>query len=261
MYLIAEIGTNHNGNEKTAFKLVNAAAKSGAHAVKMNHWKADLLVSKNSDWYDRCKSLELSIDCLKLCADICHEEGIDFIVAPWSSELVEEAAEIADKLKIASGELTNNGLLQTCNFTGMSTILSTGMATDKEIDYAVDLLQPDAIMHCVSLYPTPIECVNLHRIEILKKAYDNWCRIGYSSHTHGVTDIFVAYAFGTKIIEKHFNVEGNNCVDDNISIQPMQVPKIISTLHIIDQMKVNTFGEDRINIKNLRRNSKTGLRE
>ena len=259
MYVIAEIGTNHNGKEQTAFELVNAAVKTGVQAVKMNYWKADLLADRSSNWYRRCKELELSISCLRLCSGICHDEGLDFIVAPWAPELVEEAYEVADKFKIASGELNYDSLLFACSKKNISTILSTGMATRKEILHATELLDPDVIMHCVSLYPTPYNHVNLKRIKNLQD--DFWyIDIGYSSHTEGIQDVLAAYVLGAKIIEKHFNILENRCVDEDISLSITCTKLMIENLKRIDSMMEDATGEDFINKSKLRRGG-SGLRE
>jgi len=261
MYVIAEIGTNHNGNSDTAILMVEAAAESGVQAVKMNHWDADLLVSKESWWYQRCKDLTLPWETLEECSQICGSMGIDFIIAPWAAHLVETASEIADKLKIASGELTNRQLLEACAANGISTILSTGMATDQEIDWAVNTLEPDVIMHCVSLYPTLPKQVNLQKIYHLQTMYGSMYKIGYSDHTVGTLACTAAYAMGAKVIEKHFNLENNPCTDQQISANPTMVKDLVNQLYLLDKMLQNSSGADRVKIPVLRRNSETGLRE
>jgi sialic acid synthase SpsE len=260
MYLIAEIGTNHNGDPDTAYRLVDAAVETGVNAVKMNHWDADLLVSKHSRWYQRCKNLTLPYETLKKCSLICNKAGIDFIIAPWSAHLVEESVEIADKIKIASGELTNDGLLQAVNLSGASSILSTGMATFEEINHAVDILQPDVLMHCVSLYPTKLEETNLTRIRKLYNEFQDWCRVGYSSHTGSILDIIAAYCLGAKTIEFHFNVRNNQCLDDEISFESIEVLPLVKKLKSIDTMLEDTTGVDLRMKDKLRRNPETGLR-
>lgn len=261
MYLIAEIGTNHNGNSETAFKLVNAAIEAGVQAVKMNYWKADLLVSKDSDWYQRCKDLELSYEVLKKCSIICQSAGIDFIIAPWSAQLVEESVEIADKLKVASGELTNDGLLQAIEITGISSIISTGMATMKEISHAIDLLEPDIIMHCVSLYPCPMDKVNIKRIDTLRRDYGDMYHIGYSSHSYYYLDKVVAYIKGALAIEFHFNIPNNKCFDNEISLLSDDVKMLFDMLNSIDKMYEKSDGSDFYMKEKLRRDPETGLRK
>lgn len=260
MYLIAEIGTNHNGDEALAMRLVAEAAKTGVQAVKMNYWKPDLLVSPTSEWYERCKQLTIEFGTLEACAQVCNQYGVDFIIAPWSHELVEESAEIADKFKVASGELTNQLLLEAIYETSVSSILSTGMATDAEVAWAVDILEPDTILHCVSLYPTPVDCINMPRFFALQKEYFDY-RIGYSSHTIGTLDKVLAYAMGAKTIEFHFNLLDNHAVDESISLYPQDVSNLIGMIQMCDKMNEEVYGTDVSMISTLRRDPRTGLRE
>lgn len=258
MYLIAEIGTNHNGSENTAIKLVRAAVEAGASAVKMNYWQTDLLTSKTSSWYERCKALELDYQTLVNCAGICYENDVNFIIAPWAAELVEDSAVISDKLKISSGELTNHKLLRSCRKTEKQTILSIGMATDNEILEAYHILNPQIMMHCVSLYPCPADKANLGRIKWLKENYP--AQIGYSSHVVGETDKIAAYTTGADPIEVHFNINGNVCVDDQFSFRPEDVRRVIYICNEIDTL----FKEARVAdwaMRNKLRRGKSGLRE
>jgi sialic acid synthase SpsE len=259
MYLIAEIGTNHNGVEAKAFRLVAAAAKTGVQAIKMNYWKADSLVHPSSNWYDRCKQLELEFGTLETCRQICQQYHKDFILAPWSAELVSEADELADKFKVASGELTNDKLLSAIYDTGVTSLLSTGMATNDEISKAVDILEPDVVMHCVSLYPCPINKINIKRINKLKKIYYDR-QIGYSSHTVGHLDKVAAFCMGANVIEFHFNIPENECVDEKVSLYSENVEELISMLKMIEQMEINSDFADYFMRDKLRRNLETELR-
>lgn len=259
MYLIAEIGTNHNGNEALAMRLVAAAAKTGVQAIKMNYWKADTLVHPSSDWYDRCKQLELEYGTLQACQQLCQQHGKDFIVAPWSAWLVEEVADLADKFKVASGELTNNQLLEMIYDTSITSILSTGMATNTEISKAVDLLEPDVLLHCVSLYPCPVDAVNIKRIDELRRIYYDR-KIGYSSHTIGTLDKVAAFSMGADVIEFHFNIPENNCVDEKISLFPADVDQLIRMLMMVEKMQKDSDDADLHMIPKLRRDSELGLR-
>ena len=259
MYLIAEIGTNHNGNEALAMRLVAAAAKTGVQAIKMNYWKADMLVHPLSDWYDRCKKLELEYGTLQACQQLCQQYGKDFIIAPWSVELVDDCEEIADKIKVASGELTNHTMLEKIYDSSITSILSTGMATNNEISKAVDLLEPDVLLHCVSLYPCPVDAVNIKRINELQRIYYDR-KIGYSSHTIGTLDKVAAFSMGADVIEFHFNIPENNCVDEKISLFPVDVDQLIRMLMMVEKMQQDSNEADLHMIPKLRRDSIMGLR-
>lgn len=261
MYIIAEIGTNHNGDPAVALDLIRSACTTGVQAVKMNYWEIDQLADKSSSWYERGKKLQLRIEVLYEAQDYCSLFDVDFIVAPFVTgwEALHRLATISNKFKIASGELTNRLLLNSCKALGMPSILSTGMSTMEEIRHAVSILSPETIMHCVSLYPTPYEHAGLGRIGTLRKVFPS-IDIGYSDHTVGTLACVAAYSRGCSTIEKHFNLVGNKCADSELSINEDEMKTMLRDFRKIDSMYTGFLPRDMISKSKLRRGP-SGLRE
>lgn len=234
LYVIAEIGVNHEGDVNLAKKLIEDAAESGANAVKFQTYKAELLTAKDSpSYWDTSKESTLSqyelfkkfdgfneTDYVYL-KDYCTEIGIDFSSTPFDLESVDWLSKIVPFLKIASADITNFPLIRKVASKNLPVILSTGAANKGEIQSAVDqLIQYGAseicIMHCILNYPTPLRNANLNMIKDLIINFPN-CTIGYSDHTEPSEDLLVlttAITLGAKIIEKHFthnkNLTGND---------------------------------------------------
>ncbi len=224
-YIIAEIGNNHEGDPAQAIELADAAMNCGVDAVKMQLFRADTLVDKDmlvppqaqgkhTTQWERLKSLELRWDVYEEILALCTVRGIDLIITPLDVDLVDDAACLADKLKVASGDLTYQPLLRAVKATGKPALLSTGMANHVEIDRAFMLLDPYAILHCVSLYPTPPHCADLGRIANLAERYPTRT-IGYSDHCIGIDACRYAIAAGAQIIEKHFTLTPHNPTGDH----------------------------------------------
>ena len=174
---IAEIGNNHNGNPTVALELVREALDAGASGVKLPLLRADLLVDKDmmppahandgKTWRERLQRLELPIDVLAQAREICGARNKLFVCTPLHESLVEQAAELAHMIKIASGDLTHKPILRKARrYAKNRTILSTGMASKEEITEAVDIARPQYLLHCVSLYPTPSSLANLGKIRL-----------------------------------------------------------------------------------------------
>ncbi|MBI3088220.1 MAG: N-acetylneuraminate synthase family protein [Candidatus Omnitrophica bacterium] len=223
---VAEIGSNHNGDFALACRLVEAAAKAGADAVKFQTYRGEALIlptvptlahaaGRHRTQLERFKSLEFSPWQWRELAQLAAAQGVIF----FSSAFDEESADLLDPLmpayKIASGDLTNAPLLRYIARKGKPVILSTGMATEEEIARALDDLRgvPTALLHCVSRYPTPIEAANLHSIPFLRRRFK--VPVGYSDHTLGIVACVGAAALGAVIIEKHFTLDKDQPLGDH----------------------------------------------
>lgn len=226
MYLIAELGTNHGGSIATAVQLALFATHSGVDAIKMQLFEADTLVSRKAETvahakgshktqYERMKSLELPDEAYEEVAHICYTAKKDFIISPFSVDLAHKASKWTSNLKVASGELTNAPLLKTVKEVGEWRIMSTGMADHKEINTAVEILQPQVLMHCVSLYPTLPWQANLMAIPGLKESFPK-LQIGYSDHTVGDLACIAATALGAECLEKHFVLQSDKASADRV---------------------------------------------
>lgn len=225
-YVIAEIGSNHNGDMDLCLQLIDAAADCGVDAVKFQSWSNTSLVSRgeyerNTTYSDTKKhfgSLEQMVEAYQFtpamhrqAAAHCRERGVAFMSTPFSQEEVDLLEQLGvGAYKIASMDVNHPLLLEAVARTGKPVILSTGMATLGEVESAVATLRRGgatdiALLHCVSIYPPDPDDVNLKNIPMLEQTFD--MPVGFSDHTIGVAVPLAAIALGASIIEKHFTVD------------------------------------------------------
>ena len=229
VFIIAEVGLNHNGDYQLAKESIIAAAKAGANAVKFQNFLTEDFLSdktilhtyKNGKdevtepLFDICKRSEFKTVWLPKLMNICDELGVIFLSTPTSENGVNDLILHGVKyIKNGSDYLTHLPLLKYMASTGATIIISTGMAEQEEIDDAVNtilLAQPDksklVILHCTSSYPTSPENVNLKKILTLQSRYK--VSIGFSDHTEGWESAVQAVALGAKVVEKHFTLDKN----------------------------------------------------
>jgi N,N'-diacetyllegionaminate synthase len=245
-YVIAEIGSNHNGDMELAKRLIDAATGCGADAVKFQSWSITSLISKaeyarNTKYTDKRKhfgTLEEMVERYRLTpeqhlelADYCAQRGICFLSSCFSPEEVDLLESLGvPAFKIASMDINYIGFLEYIARKGRQVILSTGMATLGEIEKAVDTLRengsgPIALLHCVSVYPPAHETINLRNIPTLQYTFD--VPVGFSDHTLGTAIPLAAIALGSCIIEKHFTTDkGMEGWDHAISADPEEMATI-----------------------------------
>lgn len=258
MFIIAEAGVNHNGDLKRALKLVDAAAKAGADAVKFQTFAADRLVTRLSpkakyqrettdpkeSQYAMLKKLELSLEAhreLKLRAE---KHDMVFLSTPFDPE----SADLLDELgvqafKLGSGELTDLPLLEHIARKDRPTILSTGMSTMAEVREAVMTLHEAglsevALLHCVSAYPAPVEDVNLLAMDTMRREFN--VPVGYSDHTEGIQVAVLAVACGADIIEKHLTLDRTlPGPDHRMSLEPKEFTTMVRDIRDAEKILGN----------------------
>ncbi len=275
IFVIAEAGVNHNGVFENAVKLVDEAKNAGADAVKFQTFITDNCLSKSiskADYqvnntgsgsqYEMVKSLELTFDEHKRLKGYCDLVGIDYLSTAFDFESLEFLTlELKlDKLKIASGEITNSPLLLAHAKTGCELILSTGMCTIGDIEYALGVIafglindssklpsevefsnaffskkgqelikSKVTILHCTTEYPAPFDEINLNAIETIQKAFG--LRIGYSDHSEGITVPILSVAYNISILEKHFTLDKNMEGPDHLaSLEPSELKVMIKSV-------------------------------
>jgi len=243
-YIIAEIGSNHNGDMNLAHKLIDAAVECGANAVKFQSWSPTSLISeeeydRNQKYNDSPKkhfgSLKEMVTKYYLreeqhfeLKEYCDKKNIDFCSTPFSIREVE----LLDKclvpfFKVASMDINNYQLLEKIAEKKKPVVVSTGMATLGEIDRAVELLynkgaEDIALLHCISIYPPAYEDINLNNIKMLQNTFD--LPVGFSDHTIGYSIPLASVALGACIIEKHFTLDKNlPGWDHEISADPSEL--------------------------------------
>jgi N,N'-diacetyllegionaminate synthase len=216
-FLIAEIGNNHEGNPDLAVKLVDAAVAAGADAVKVQLINPLRLVNRSdAQRIAQLSRFRLERDVFLELARRVRERGALFMASAFDCDTLQEWADDLDAVKIASGDLDFDPMLRVAAKCGKPVVLSTGMSTLSEIERAVGVFSAAlpsgvaakdrlAVLHCVSLYPTPLTLANLSAIAELRDRLG--LTIGYSDHTLGVTAATMALGLGARVIEKHFTLD------------------------------------------------------
>jgi sialic acid synthase SpsE len=228
VYVIAEIGGNHNGDPETAYKLVEEAAKAGASAVKFQTYEAEKLVHPSVEpvpivkkHYDtqleRFKSLELSWEVYEIIMQMCENLNIDFLTTPFDLGVLEKFEPYMPAIKISSGDLNYEELIHKSVISGKPVLVSTGMAEMDEIQRVAEIvpLEQLSLMHCVSVYPLPDDRVNLLAIKTMKEAWPE-LPIGYSDHSIGIDACLSAVTLGARIIEKHYTLDKSQVPGDHV---------------------------------------------
>ena len=256
VFIIAEAGVNHNGSIDQARKMIMAAAKAGADAIKFQTFRAETLVTKDAvkaDYqnrttdqsetqYEMLKKLELSYKDHVLLLKRCKENKIEFLSTPFDLTTIDLLVKIGiKKWKIPSGEITNLPYLRKIASLKQEIILSTGMADLDEIKNAINVFlnsgipfEDITVLHCNTQYPTPMGDVNLKAMETIKNIFPE-IDIGYSDHTQGIEVPIAAVALGATIIEKHFTLDKNlPGPDHKASLEPYELAAMIKAVRNIE---------------------------
>ena len=246
-YIVAEIGANHNGDMTLCRAMIDAARECGADAVKFQSWSKSSLISRAE--YDRNTAyvskqrnqptLEESVDQYQLSraqheeiSAYCRKTGVVFFSSCFSNAEVDMLESLdVPAYKIASMDVNHLPLLQYVAATHKPVILSAGMAMLGEVERAIGTLRaagsgPVAILHCLSIYPSPPAQVNLRTMDTWRSAFD--VPVGYSDHTLGLAISLGAVALGACIIEKHFTLDRTlEGWDHAISADPAELRAIV----------------------------------
>jgi sialic acid synthase SpsE len=241
LFVIAELGLNHNGSVPQALALVDAAAAAGASAVKLQTIEADRLVTAScpppshvtvGSLRDFFRQFELDEEAHRQVASRARRHGLAFMSTPFSDAAVDLLDRVGcDALKIASGDITNRRLVERAAATRRPLVLSTGMSDLGEICAAVDWAQAAGardlvLLHCVSAYPVPAGSENLAAIAELSRAFD--VPVGLSDHTTEPMAASVAVALGAAVYERHFVLDAESAgVDRAVSSTPAELQQIV----------------------------------
>lgn len=246
--LLAEIGNNHEGDPVLALEMVAAAAEAGVDAVKIQVINPERLINRSqAERIAQLSRFRLPRPVLSKMADLAKEKGVLFIASAFDLESLGSIAELVDAFKIASGDLDFRLLLSRSARMGKPIILSTGMGTLQEIQTALHtinanlpnghrLAQTVALLHCVSLYPTPLKEANLRAIETLRATFD--LTVGYSDHTLGIEAALISLALGARIIEKHFTLDKTRTSfrDHALSADPDDLRRLAAVVRNFDDL-------------------------
>lgn len=242
-FIIAEVGSNHDGNLQQAIRLIDIAAEAGVDAVKFQAFKADKLFNKvkNKDTVDKLEKLELPEEWYKELFDYTGKKGLIFLASVFD----EDSADLLDNLgivayKVASYELTHIPLLEYIAKRNKPIILSTGMANESEVKEAVECIysagnRQVVILHCVSQYPAEPENINLKSLLTLKRIFD--CPIGFSDHTETIYAPIAAVTLGAKVIEKHFTLDKSLPGPDHAyALEPEELKQMVTAIREVEKM-------------------------
>ena len=247
VFIVAEIGNNHEGNFDVAQELIRQAAKAGADAVKFQTFLPEYLAGGDKVRFERLKDFQFSYEQFSKLALVAQSEGIIFFSTPFDPKSADFLNEIQPIFKIASSDNTHWPFLQQIAHFGKPVILSTGMTTLSEISEMEKVIQivwkeqnydPGlALLHCVSSYPAPADQANLKAIKTLAKNFQN-CVPGYSDHTLGITAALSAVAMGSRVIEKHFTLDKNysDFRDHQLSADPTDMKELVTHIRELESM-------------------------
>ena len=256
VFIIAEAGVNHDGSIDNAYRLIDVAVEAGADAIKFQTFKAESLVSKNADkanyqkqntnesesQFEMIKKLELNVDAHKKLINYCNDKNILFMSSPFDHDSIDLLDELGLKIfKIPSGEITNLPYLRHIGLLAKQVILSTGMSTLKEVGDALSILidngtkkEDITVLHANTMYPTPMEDVNLNAILTIQKEFN--VAVGYSDHTLGIEVDIAAAAMGVSVIEKHLTLDNNmDGPDHKASLEPKDFIAMVSAIRNIEK--------------------------
>lgn len=221
IYIIAEVGGNHEGDFGKAKELLIDAAESGVDAVKFQVYTGDTLVNKKVDpsRVEHFNKFALSTDQYLELSTMCNDYSVDFIASVWNQDQISLFSDKMPFIKVGSGDLTAYQILKKITETGKPILLSTGLSTLDEIVESVEYIYSCnsvyrnkdmlGLLQCTSMYPIPDSEANLSVIRTLQSQFAN-AVIGYSDHTEGTYAAEIAVALGARVLELHFTDRKEN---------------------------------------------------
>jgi N-acetylneuraminate synthase len=249
VFVIAEVGNNHNGSLDLAKKLVDEAVEIGVDCVKfqmrfLSEVYREKSLEKNGDdlsaeyTIDLLRRFELSIDEHKELKEYCDKQGIMYMCTPWDYKSLEVLESMnVSAYKVASADLTNIPLIKKIAETKKPMILSTGMSIEEEIDAVTSMLKKMdasyALLHCNSTYPAPFHSINLRFMNQLHKYSPIF---GYSGHERGIAVTLGAVSLGAKVVERHFTADRNmEGPDHAASLEFDQFKQLVDGIRQLEQ--------------------------
>jgi len=250
VYVIAEIGLNHNGDVAIAKRLIDVAAEAGCQAVKFQKRTPDIStpehqknVMRETPWgtmtyLEYRYKVEFDRDQYAEIGAYAASKGLAWFASPWdepSVDFLEDLDVVAHK--VASASVTDHGLLRRLAATGKPVILSTGMSTMEQIDAAVEVLGREdlVLLHATSTYPLPPEEANIRMIPTLQERFAG-VPVGYSGHERGLQISLAAIALGAVMVERHITLDRTMWGSDHAaSLEPQGLEHLVRDIRIIEQ--------------------------
>ena len=271
VYIIAEIGINHNGDLRIAKKLIDAAVLAGCDAVKFQKrtievvYTAEELAKPRENPFgltngDLKRGLEFGYEQYAVLDRYCREKGVTWFASCWDEGSVDFIEQFNPPCyKIASASLTDDNLLKYHRKCGKPLILSTGMADMPVIEHALDVLGKEdlILLHCTSTYPCVVEEVNLRGITTLKNKFPE-IPIGYSGHEVGLSTTLAAACLGACVVERHITLDRAMWGSDQAaSIEPQGFMRLVRDIRTVEAAmgdgEIRIYGSEEPIISKLRR--------
>ena len=249
IYVIAEIGINHNGDLKIAKQLIDVASDAGADAVKFQKRTIDLVYTEDdlaglreSPWgttqREQKEGLEFGVEEYDEIDKYCKLKGIEWFASAWDIESQKFLRKYDCKFnKVASAMIVFHDLLREIASEGKHTFISTGMSSMEDIKNAVEIFRenncPFELMHCISTYPMNDEDANLNTIKTLKQEFN--CDVGYSGHETGVAVSVAASALGISSLERHITLDrAMYGSDQSASLEPNGFNQLVASVRKVE---------------------------
>ena len=239
--IIAEIGINHEGSVEKCARMIKEAANVGVNAVKLQTIDADANYVVGSESYKIFKGSELTREETSDMFDLARAKGLEIFTTAGDIETIKWVEEFKPSCwKISSGLLTHIPMVRYLASLGRPLLVSTGMASVDDIDLAIETIRSTgnsniSLFQCTSLYPAPIDSLNLSTISWLKERYN--CKVGFSDHSLGSDAAFLSVGAGATLIEKHFSLDnGRSGFDHKISLDPNGLKEMIGRIRAAEQI-------------------------
>ena len=249
IFIIAEIGINHNGDMSICKELIDVAAESGCDAVKFQKRDLDKVYTQDfldspreSQWgttqREQKAGLEFDINEYQEIGQYCKEKGIEWFASAWDLNSQEFLQQFDCKYnKVASAMIVYEDLLKMIAKEGKHTFISTGMTTYDDIQKAVDIFRaancPFELMYTISTYPMDEKNANLNMIKTLREKFN--CNVGYSGHEVGLAVSYAASALGITSLERHITLDRSMYgSDQSASVEPVGFRQLVGVVRKIE---------------------------
>jgi N,N'-diacetyllegionaminate synthase len=248
VFIIAEVGNNHEGDFTLAQDMVGLAAESGVDAVKFQTIVPERFVKRSDEpRFSTLKKFQLSYDQFTALSKQARAAGLKFMSTPFDLESAAFLGGICDALKIASSDNTFFALIEEAAQTALPLVISTGLANEADIRSAVRIVDDIwdgkrlpidlGLLHCVSNYPTTPENANIGAVSSISKTFPRRTP-GYSDHTIGIDAARLAVGAGARIIEKHFTIANDHSDfrDHQLSADPRTMKQLVEEVRAVHAM-------------------------
>ena len=255
-FIIAEAGNNHEGSFNHAIKLIDAASKTGADAIKFQTYLVEKFISiREKKRFQNLKKFQLSHEQYYSLWEYCKKKKIIFFSTPFDKDSAIFLNKFQKIFKIASSDNNNISLIEQILKFKKKTIISTGILNNFEIQKLfnyikkISKLKNIGLAHCVSNYPVDYNDVNIRKITYLIKKYPK-INIGYSDHSIGMSAPLAAVTLGAKFVEKHFTLDNNfsRFRDHKLALNPKNFELMVSEIRNTEKIN-NSNNQKQMNFK------------